>query len=51
MIANLFTDLPPNLPDELFTTLLKADNVRIERIISHGHTSPPDFWYDLRLVT
>jgi cupin 2 domain-containing protein len=20
--------------------------VRIERIVSHGHSSPPDFWYD-----
>ena len=42
MIANL----PPKLPDELFTTLCKAAIVRIERIISHGHTSPEGFWYD-----
>jgi cupin 2 domain-containing protein len=20
--------------------------IRIERIVSHGHASPPDFWYD-----
>jgi len=46
MMNNLFTDLPINLPDELFTTLLEAANVRIERIISHGHASPTDFWYD-----
>jgi cupin 2 domain-containing protein len=44
--SNLFTDLPTNLPDELFTTLLEAANVRIERIVSHGHTSPEGFWYD-----
>ena len=43
--ANLFTGLP-HLPDELFTTLLDAADVRIERIISHGHASPADFWYD-----
>jgi cupin 2 domain-containing protein len=44
--ANLLTDLPPNLPGELCTTLLDAANVRIERIVSHGHASPEGFWYD-----
>ena len=44
--TNVFTDLPLRLPDELFTTLLKAANVRIERIVSHGHSSPDGFWYD-----
>jgi cupin 2 domain-containing protein len=46
MMSNLFTELPSHLPDELFTTLLEAANVRIERIVSHGHVSPADFWYD-----
>ena len=45
-MTNLLTDLPPHLPDELFTTLLEAANVRIERIVSHGHASPEGFWYD-----
>src|SRR3954470_19837663 len=43
---NLLVDLPRDLPDELFTTLLEATTVRIERIVSHGHTSPEGFWYD-----
>lgn len=46
MTTNLFTDLPIDLPDELLTTLLKAANIRIERIVSHGHASPAGFWYD-----
>ena len=46
MTTNLFTDLPANLPDEILTTLLKAANIRIERIVSHGHVSPEGFWYD-----
>ena len=46
MTTNLFTGLPANLPDELLTTLLKAANIRIERIVSHGHVSPDGFWYD-----
>ena len=44
--SNLFVDLPSHLPDELFTILLEAANVRIERIVSHGHTSPEGFWFD-----
>jgi cupin 2 domain-containing protein len=43
---NLFADIPNQLSTELFTTLLSAGHVRIERIVSRGHLSPPDFWYD-----
>ncbi len=43
---NLFSDLPPDLPTEVFATLLDSANVRIERIVSHGHASPDGFWYD-----
>lgn len=43
---NLFADIPGHLPNELFTTLLQSPNVRIERIVSHGHTSPDGFWFD-----
>ena len=45
-MLNLFIDLPLQLPEELITTLLSAENVRIERIVSHGHSSPEGFWYD-----
>ena len=44
--SNLFAGLPRRLPAELFTTLLDAASVRIERIVSHGHASPEGFWYD-----
>lgn len=43
--SNLFANLPSQLPDELVTILLDVVNLRIERIVSHGHASPPDFWY------
>ena len=46
MTTNFLTDLPSNLPDELFTTLLEATNLRIERIVSKGHASPEGFWYN-----
>jgi len=45
-IKNIFDDLPQHLPKELVQTLLQAADVRIERIVSHGHTSPEGFWYD-----
>ncbi len=27
-------------------TIAAADTMKIERIVSKGHQSPPDFWYD-----
>ncbi len=44
--SNFFAAVPHHLPDELFTTLLGTAQVRIERIVSHGHASPEAFWYD-----
>ena len=46
LMPNLFHDIPARLPEELLTTLHSAGPVRIERIVSHGHSSPPGFWYD-----
>ncbi|MCC6508121.1 MAG: cupin domain-containing protein [Pirellulaceae bacterium] len=45
-ITNLFEDLPQHLPEEFVDTLVHAADVRIERIVSHGHASPEGFWYD-----
>jgi cupin 2 domain-containing protein len=43
---NLFADIPARLADEEITTLLSSPTLRIERIVSRGHASPPGFWYD-----
>lgn len=43
---NLWQDIPAALPDELIQTLAGSAQVRIERIVSHGHRSPEGFWYD-----
>ena len=45
-VNNIFDDLPEQLPKELVQILVRAADVRIERIISHGHASPADCWYD-----
>lgn len=45
-VKNIFDELPQHFPKELVQILVRAADVRIERIISHGHASPADFWYD-----
>ena len=47
-ISNLFENIPDNLPEELVDILAsKGDRgIRIERIVSRGHSSPPGYWYD-----
>lgn len=45
-IDNLYQDIPNELPEELFEILLQRDGVRLERIVSHGHTTAPGEWYD-----
>jgi len=46
VIENIFTDIPRQLPDELFKTLLSKGQIKIERIISKGHSSLVNDWYD-----
>jgi len=46
MATNLFDDILAHAEGEFFTDLLSRENVRIERIVSHGHASLEGFWYD-----
>ncbi|MCG7500176.1 cupin domain-containing protein [Vibrio sp. Of7-15] len=43
---SLFTDIPPELPQEFFEDILKTDSFRVERIVSKGHITPENEWYD-----
>ncbi len=45
-MKNLFSSIPGSLENEMFEALLKHDNVRIERILSKGQSSPAEGWYD-----
>lgn len=50
-LTNLLADLPSlsgagEAHAEQFTALLTRPGLRIERIVSTGQCSPPDFWYD-----
>jgi cupin 2 domain-containing protein len=42
----LLADVPHRLEAERFDQLLTAANVRIERIVSTGQTTPPGEWFD-----
>ena len=45
-MSNLFDNLPPPGADEIFVELLGRPGIRIERIVSQGHVTPPDESYD-----
>jgi len=45
-VFNLLAQLPAAGEHENFQTLFESPGVRIERIVSDEHSSPPDFWYD-----
>jgi cupin 2 domain-containing protein len=45
-VGNLFADIGESLRNELVETILQAPGFRIEKIVSHGHSSLEDFWYD-----
>lgn len=43
---NVFSNIPDAIPDEIFDKIFQTKNITIERIISKGHASPTNFWYD-----
>ncbi|MBN1625469.1 MAG: cupin domain-containing protein [Deltaproteobacteria bacterium] len=45
-VNNFFKNISGNLKEELTEVILEQGSVRIERIVSMGHASPPGFWYD-----
>ena len=45
-ITNIFKEIPAEVSEELIEEILHSDEVRIERIVSRGQSSPDDSWYD-----
>ena len=46
-IFSLPQGFQPDAAQELFETILSGNSgLRVERIVSHGHTSPEGTWYD-----
>jgi cupin 2 domain-containing protein len=46
LVKNLFHGIPSSGPDELLETLVETGALRLERIVSIGHATPPGEWYD-----
>lgn len=46
IVRNIFTDLSRSAENEEFLTLFENASAKIDRIVSHAHSSPPGFWYD-----
>ncbi len=45
-MMNVLSSLPNDLTDEVFEDLVTGSQFRLERIVSKGQCSEPDFWYD-----
>lgn len=45
MPANLFS-LPPDTAEEVFTEILRTQDLLLERIVSTGQATPAGEWYD-----
>ncbi len=45
-MGNLFSLIPESMDDEICDQLLKSDTIRIERILSKGHATAENEWYD-----
>lgn len=43
---NIFENIPDELNDELFEPFVQNENIKIERIISKGHSSPKEGWLE-----
>lgn len=45
-MANIFSNIPSDIPNEIFEDIINTGNLRVERIVSMGHSSPDTGWYD-----
>lgn len=44
--SDIFSKIPKDLTNEFFEDIISNDKLRIERIVSNGHSSPKSGWYD-----
>ncbi len=43
---NLLESIPDVTEGEIFEPLIETSHLKLERIISRGHATPPGAWYD-----
>jgi cupin 2 domain-containing protein len=44
--SNIFENIPKKLEQEFFEEIVAKNGVKIERIVSFGHTTKENEWYD-----
>jgi len=44
--SNIYSNIPEELPNELFEKIIYNSSFRLERIISKGHSTAKGRWYD-----
>ncbi|NMB81854.1 MAG: cupin domain-containing protein [Ignavibacteria bacterium] len=45
-VKNIFHDIPEKSDEEFLEVLFQNNFLKMERIVSEGHSSPKNFWYD-----
>ena len=45
-VKNIYENISNHIPEELFQEILRTKTLKIERIVSKGHSSEISFWYD-----
>ena len=45
-VRNIFSDIPEQIPKEVFEDIVHTQNCRVQRIVSKGQFTPPGEWYD-----
>jgi cupin 2 domain-containing protein len=45
-VDNIFDAIPSALAEETFESIIDTESVKIERIVSRGHTSPSEGWHN-----
>ena len=45
-IKNIFSGIPEQVSEEIFETIIKTNQFKIERIVSSGHAIREGYWYD-----
>lgn len=45
-LRNIFSNIPTQIPEEVFEEIVHTEHCKIERILSKGHATPDGRWYD-----
>jgi len=45
-LSNIFSQIPSELKEEFFEDIISKEGLKIERIVSKGHTTKEGEWYE-----